>query len=109
MEYNDVALKLDLPEWHEFDAMSMQNFVEGSRWINSKTYEKTAPHEYIFKYNLSSIEQEKFYRAVLYIRDMGVDKKFYSKTFRYLHMGNYKFWTYGDPAKETYILNRAKI
>ena len=65
------------------------------------------PHAYIVRKNVN--DEENWKKAVMFIRENGYDKKFYSKTFRYYDLDGYCYWTMGDPLDVTIILNRAKL
>lgn len=84
-----------------------KDFVDRQRWTNAKTYEDFAPHEYINKYDLSYKEMNIFDRLVLYIRNEGYPKRFGKRTFIYLDIGKYCYWTMGDAPEKTFIMNRA--
>ncbi len=84
-------------------------FVKNVSWRYAKTYAKKAPHEYVVKTYLDEEEQKLFEELAIYIRENGYTKYFFSKAFIYLDIGNYSFWTYGDPIPDTIILNRAEI
>ncbi len=70
------------------------------------------PHEYSHRENWLS--DKEFVDVVLFIRQNGKAEKFWKKEFIYLTIGEYKYWTMGNPVcytnkKKTFILNRAKI
>jgi len=86
-----------------------REWISKQSWIFAKTYAKTAPHEYIVKGELSSEDQEIFVDFVIYIRENGYTKKFYSKEFSYYDIDGEKYWTMGAPLEETIILNRDDV
>jgi len=88
------------------DIQEIKNFINKVKWTNAKTYEKSAPHEYIVRAEIPQYENE-FVNFTLFIRENGYKEKFYSKEFVYYDVDNFKYWTYGDPIETTTILNRA--
>lgn len=90
------------------DQEKIENYIRSVKWQNAKSYEKTAPHEYTIRWWRKDLEQD-FIDFVLFIRANGVKERFYSKTFIYYYLGDYKYWTMGDPLETTWVLNRAKI
>jgi hypothetical protein len=72
----------------------------------------TIPHEYSHRANWEN--DIDFCDVVQWIRDNGVEERFYSKTYTYYYCNGYKYWTMGNPLSytdktKTFILNRAKI
>jgi hypothetical protein len=61
------------------------------------------PHYYIVKDDLSNKGKKLFDKFDEYIKINGYSKKFYSKKYTYLDIGDYKYWVIDN------ILNRAKI
>jgi SAM-dependent methyltransferase len=87
----------------------MERFVKSREWTFAKTYAKKAPHEYIVKDHLSQPDKRTFEKIAQFIRDNGEERSFWSKKFIYYRIDNKEYWTYGDPIKDTIILNRANI
>lgn len=74
--------------------------IKAQKWTFAKTYAATAPHEYFVR----TPETEELYQAlVAKIKASGVNEKFYKATFRYLYIGQYKYWAYPN------LINRVKI
>jgi hypothetical protein len=88
------------------DQARLEKFIDGNQWIFAKTYAKTAPHEYLVYDKLSAEMQKEYDWFVKQIEEKGVDEKFYQATFRYLYVGDMKYWVHGFEAKDKGILNR---
>jgi hypothetical protein len=86
--------------------LEAKKFIEENSWRFAKTM-SSIPHWYIVKQSCTSLER--FYQLVTYIRENGYKQKFYSKEFIYCNIGEYKYWTMGNPLEVTKIINRAKI
>jgi hypothetical protein len=85
----------------------IKNLIKKGKWINSKTYEKTAPHEYLLKTTLNEEDKKTFDKFVRTINEKGYTKDFYKKQFTYLDIDGYKYWTMGAGNK-TILINREK-
>ena len=85
------------------------DFIARQEWVNAKSYEALAPHEYICKYNLDKNDKTIFDEFVFYIRNNGYRMKFAGHRYIYFNIGNYKYWTMGNRIEDTFILNRAII
>lgn len=67
------------------------------------------PHEYLVR-DWQPDKESVFERFVTLIRDNGYDAPFLdSATYRYLAIGELKYWTMGEPPNETTLINRAKV
>ena len=86
----------------------IEKFIDSADWVFAKTYAKTAPHEYAVRDKTPSLEDE-FVYFVKFIRKHGYKEKFWSKTHTYYDVGEYKYWTMGNPIEETTIINRAVV
>ncbi len=86
----------------------IEKFIDSANWIFAKTYAKTAPHEYAVRDKNPSLEDE-FVYFVKFIREHGYNEKFWNKLHIYYDVGDYKYWTMGNPIDETTIINRALI
>ena len=81
----------------------VQRFLEGHEWTYAKTMPLT-PHWYIVKGK--SIDPDIFVEVVAFIQLNGVKEKFEGVRYKYLSLGEYKYWTMGfSPGKIT-IINR---
>lgn len=65
------------------------------------------PHWYIVKEKTE--DEVLFIEAVYYIQQDGVPEQFDGVTYKYLNLGEYKYWTMGDPPEETTIINRVSV
>jgi hypothetical protein len=81
-------------------------FIEENKWTFAKSM-SDIPHWYIVKQKCTS--SFLFEEFVKYIRSNGYEEAFYSKTFVYCNVGEYKYWTMGSPLEKTIIINRALI
>lgn len=73
------------------------------QWKYAKTYDKTAPHEYIvYPWN-----KELFNGIGDYIDKYGWDTKYYNSDVRYGLIGNYRYWHYHAYSDDA-IMNRAR-
>lgn len=82
-----------------------ERFVEKHKWQFAKSMPQT-PHEYTVRE--WAIDDDVFDNAVAFIRENGVDEDFYGKRYSYVHIGDWKYWTMGNPIIDTRIINRAK-
>ena len=81
-------------------------FIENNKWTYAKTM-PWQPHWYVVRKNCDNI---KFVQFVLYIRIHGESRPYGKKRiFKYLDIGEYTYWTMGNPLIQTTILNRARI
>ena len=103
-------------EKREIAQAYFQLYIDAVDWRFAKTM-SDHPHEYTVRWNRPDLDEE-FYVFATFIRDHGYTEYFYKKPFVFFNIGEYKFWTYGDPIhkkgvvpdkKNTFILNRAKI
>lgn len=85
-----------------------QEYIDSVSWNFSKTYAKTFPHEYTVREWRPDLEED-FERFVRYIRQYGVEEKFFRKTHIYWYHGIHKYWTMGAPVGETTVINRCLI
>ncbi len=84
-----------------------EKFLQRAEWHWAKSYAKTAPHWYVVRGEFA--DDKTFDDVVLFMRENGVDERFYSKTFTYYYHGGFKYWTMGNPVEQTTIINRAKV
>jgi len=57
-------------------------------------------------------DDEAFEWAVQYIRDKGVDETFHATgdfVNQYLYLGDFKYWTLGEPLEQVPLINKAEI
>jgi hypothetical protein len=70
-------------------------------------YAKTLPLFKHFYTKRESWEDSDFVEVVKYIRKYGVKEKFFNKEYIYYYLGDYKYWTMGNPLDETILINKA--
>lgn len=81
----------------------LQNFLERHSWTFAKTMPRN-PHWYIVREKSS--DQGLFGKAVECIQKDGVEDEFEGVKYKYLIIGEYKYWTMGSSIDETIIINR---
>lgn len=85
----------------------VRSYIGKVYWKTAKTYAKSWPHEYTIRWWRPELDEE-FVFVVLYIREHGIEERFYSRKHIYLYLDGLKYWTMGDPLERTWVLNRAK-
>jgi hypothetical protein len=65
------------------------------------------PHWYTLRKEWT--DDEAFKKIVQFIRDNGYIEYFWRKPFTMFNLGEYKYWTMGNPIEDTTLINRAKI
>lgn len=65
------------------------------------------PHEYTLKKNWNNPYH--FEEAVRHIRKYGIKQKFWKKTYTYLFLRQYKYWTMNNPVDQTILINRERL
>ena len=81
---------------------SILNFIEMNDWGFAKTMPQW-PHYYVVR---STQNEKDFVEFVEHIRTNGNPEKFLDKTYIYLEIGVWKYWTMGEPIEQTTIINR---
>ena len=87
----------------------LKEFISKHEWINAKTYEKTAPHEYLALSKMSESERHLFVKFGKYIRSDGYEKLFWGKSYKYIDIDGYKYWTMDFNVEETDLVNREPL
>lgn len=85
----------------------LDNLIK-ENWTTSKTYEKTAPHEYIVR-EATIMTDEEFAMVVIAIRENGFPAWFWKSQYIYLYKDGYLYWTMNNSPEETRIINRCRI
>ena len=94
---------------------SLTELIAAAPWREAITYRNTWPHEYVL---IRKDKQQALLEAFCErIRNgEGIDGKFFSKSFTYLFIGGYKYWTYTpcmkidlDATEHEFVLNRARL
>lgn len=83
----------------------VKEILENREWTFAKTM-PTTPHWYIKRSSFS--DENIFEDLVRFIQRNGVPKKFFKVTYKYIFLGEWKYWTMGYSPEETTIINRAK-
>jgi hypothetical protein len=82
--------------------MFVEDFVDKLSWTFAKTMSEI-PHYYVVRDNLSIGEKKTFDAFGKYVERKGYSELFYSKSYNYLNIGDYKYWIMEN------ILNRTKL
>lgn len=85
----------------------IQDFIHTSQWRFAKTMPHW-PHEYVVR-EWRPEEEQIFERLVKFIRELGYDDQFEGRTYRYMDLDGWKYWTMGAEVEETTIINRCRI
>lgn len=73
-------------------------------------FAKTMPkHPHWYTLRKEWKDDELFDRVVIYIRENGYPVRFGNRTYIYLDVDGFHYWTMGSPINETILINRAKI
>lgn len=99
----------------EDSAPSLPELIASAPWREAKTYRNTWPHEYVLiKRDKQQALLEAFCERIR--SDEGIDGRFFSKSFTYLFIGEYKYWTYTPcmqidlySTEDDFVLNRARL
>ncbi len=86
------------------DNKRVLDFINRSAWTFAKTMPQW-PHYYIVRENCND---EDFVELVKYIRENGHPENYYKRVLIYCQIGDWVYWTMGDPIEETTIINRCK-
>jgi hypothetical protein len=84
----------------------VQDFIQHHNWTFAKSMPKS-PHYYVVKEKCRAPDE--FIEFVKHIRKYGTPRPFFRKTYIYLDIGEWTYWTMGAPLSETIIINRASI
>lgn len=94
----------------------VQSLLESSQWTFAKTMPNN-PHWYTLRKNWAS--DDEFREVVLFIRAHGYTQRFKSRSYTLLNLGQYKYWTMGDPIepgssltdgrRNTILINRKPV
>jgi hypothetical protein len=86
-----------------------RRFVAASRWTFAWT-QRWWPHDYTTRAWAQERGLESDFEAmVMTIRARGFADRFGRRTFVYLALDGFRFWSMGNPLPETTVLNRARI
>jgi len=95
----------ELPDG-DFGLDQIKEYIACNEWKFAKSMARI-PHAYNLKER--STDSTIFEKFVVYIRANGYEKKFFSKTYIYLDIDGYSYWTMGSPLSRTKLINRAEI
>ena len=84
----------------------LQELIESKTWHFAKTM-PWMPHWYARRREWG--DEAEFEELVKFIRETGVSEDFGKKSYCYLYLDGYKYWTMGSPVAETILINRAKV
>jgi len=85
--------------------MTATEYTARVRWTFAKTMPRH-PHEYTVRQHRPEYD-ELFCTFVEMIRRYGYVKKWDGRTYVYLDLDGWSYWTMGNPISETTIINRA--
>lgn len=86
--------------------VQIQEQLERCYWRYARTL-SFIPHHYTLRQTWNN--QDLFNEIVLSLREHGVEEKFGKKTFLYCYLGNFKYWTMGNPVEITKLINKVQI
>jgi len=87
----------------------LESWIDKQKWIFAKSYAKTAPHEYLLLKDLTEKDKRIFKNLAKKIKEEGYDSYFYKAKFRYLRIGEYKYWSMDKTIETTNLINRDKF
>jgi hypothetical protein len=82
----------------------LRHFVDREQWTFAKTMPEW-PHEYLVR---DRVDARLFEELVHHIRRHGRKQLFYHRILVYFEEGEFLYWTMGEPAEETVIINRCR-
>lgn len=84
----------------------ISTFIAAHEWTFAKTMPRI-PHWYTLRHKATS--SERFSEFVPEIRFRGVQRPFGRKIFTYLDFDGWTYWTMGEPAEDTTLINRTRL
>ena len=85
----------------------IEDFIDSHNWRFAKTMPQM-PHWYTLKKNCVNKDDERdFERFVSAIYMTGVPTQWKGRTYRYLKVGDYQYWTMDETEESTDLINRA--
>ena len=84
----------------------IRGFVSGSPWKFAKTM-PSSPHWYTLR--SAAGDDGSFVCFVQAIRSKGEKRRHGGRSYVYLDIDGFEYWTMGAPIAETILINRAKI
>ena len=89
---------------NEISFERVKELLRKNKFVFAKTMSAT-PHYYTMKFDWASLKE--FNEVVMFIRKYGYTEKFGSKTYMYLDVDGYKYWTMGNTLEITKLINKA--
>lgn len=83
----------------------IQDIINKLSWTEAKTM-KNIPHEYTVRNKSLNTEYETLYN---YIYDNHYIEIFYGKPYKYVIIGDFKYWIMTDDITQSVVINRCKI
>lgn len=84
-------------------------FIEQAKWRFAWTL-RWHPHEYTVRaWHQEAGTEADFEAMVLRIREHGYEDTFGKRTFVYLEVDHWRYWTMGNPLAETTVVNREDL
>jgi hypothetical protein len=80
-------------------------FIEKAPWRFARTM-PDEPHEYTLRGETPDDDFEAF---VLLIRRRGYQASYGGRTYDYLNISGWRYWTMGEPVEKTTLINRARL
>lgn len=84
----------------------LQSFVDSNEWRFAKTMPHM-PHWYCLRRKCP--DEAEFERFINHIYLVGYDESFKGRKYRYINIGNHKYWTMNEPAHITILINRTNL
>ena len=85
---------------------TLRKIIAASTWSFAKSMPQI-PHCYTSRKNAPSDDDFVAFAAV--IRSHGYDERFFSRSYRYLDIDGWQYWTMGNHPEATTIINRARL
>jgi len=79
--------------------------IEYGTWIFAKTYAKSSPHEYALLKTHPELKDD-FMELARCIFEEGYDEWFYGRRYKYLKVGDFKYWSMDRTIETTDLINR---
>ena len=84
-------------------------FIEATRWRFAWT-QRWHPHEYtVREWHQAAGTEPDFEAMVKRIREHGYEDRFGRRTFVYLEVDDWRYWTMGNPIERTTVINRENL
>ena len=81
----------------------IDTLLKNAKFVFAKSMPKL-PHHYTLR---ETWNDDEFVFAVNKIREIGIEKRFWKKTYIYYYANGYMYWTMGNPIDQTKLINRA--